>query len=145
MRKRWLAGPLQSALAALPVVVVTGARQTGKTTLALALPEPRTFLSRSHAIRSHAETRRSRRENSIWALAGRRRSITESLPGIAGSWRPISLLQPFSPCSPRLRVRFYRMVTARQDVFQNPHPTPRNAVTTLPRRSVAVVGPAVRD
>lgn len=47
MRKRWLAGPLQSALAALPVVVLTGARQTGKTTLvlALALPKARTFLS----------------------------------------------------------------------------------------------------
>lgn len=45
MRKRWLAGPLQSALAALPVVVLTGARQTGKTTLSLALPKARTFLS----------------------------------------------------------------------------------------------------
>ena len=33
-RKRWLAGKLRQALKALPVVVLTGARQTGKTTLA---------------------------------------------------------------------------------------------------------------
>lgn len=45
IRKRWLAGRLQAALRALPVVVLMGARQTGKTTLALSLPAPRAFLS----------------------------------------------------------------------------------------------------
>jgi len=44
MRKHWLAGPLQPALAALQVVVLTGVRQTGKTNLALALPKARTLL-----------------------------------------------------------------------------------------------------
>ena len=44
-KRRWLTGPLQAALRALPVVVLTGARQTGKTTLAHSLPEPRSYLS----------------------------------------------------------------------------------------------------
>ena len=43
IRKRWLLGPLQAALRALPVVVLTGARQTGKTTLAQSLPGPRAY------------------------------------------------------------------------------------------------------
>lgn len=42
---RWLTQQLQAALQALPVVVLTGARQTGKTTLARSLPEPRGYLS----------------------------------------------------------------------------------------------------
>ena len=33
LRTRWLTGRLKAALEALPVVVLTGARQTGKTTL----------------------------------------------------------------------------------------------------------------
>jgi len=45
IKKRWLTRPLQAALKALPVVVLTGARQTGKTTLAQALPHRRTFLT----------------------------------------------------------------------------------------------------
>ena len=45
IRKRWLTRPLQAALKALPVVVLTGARQTGKTTLAQALPQKRAFVS----------------------------------------------------------------------------------------------------
>lgn len=45
IRNRWLTRQLQAALKALPVVVLTGARQTGKTTLAQALPQKRTFLS----------------------------------------------------------------------------------------------------
>jgi predicted AAA+ superfamily ATPase len=45
IRNRWLARPLQAALKALPVVVLTGARQTGKTTLAQSLPQKRTFVS----------------------------------------------------------------------------------------------------
>lgn len=44
-RLRWLAGPLQDALRALPVVVLTGARQTGKTTLAQSLPGERSYHS----------------------------------------------------------------------------------------------------
>src|SRR3990172_4317591 len=44
-RGRWLAAPLQDALRALPVVVLTGARQTGKTTLAQSLPGARAYLS----------------------------------------------------------------------------------------------------
>ena len=44
-RNRWLTGYLQAALQALPVVVLTGARQTGKTTLARSLPENRLYLS----------------------------------------------------------------------------------------------------
>ena len=44
-KRRWLIDPLQAALRALPVVVLTGARQTGKTTLARSLPEPRSYLS----------------------------------------------------------------------------------------------------
>lgn len=43
-RPRWLAPALRSALRALPVVVLTGARQTGKTTLAQSLPR-RAYLS----------------------------------------------------------------------------------------------------
>jgi hypothetical protein len=43
IRKRWLAGPLQAALRALPVVVLAGARQTGKTTLTQSLPGPRAY------------------------------------------------------------------------------------------------------
>jgi len=45
IRPRWFAGPLQAALAALPVVVLTGARQAGKTTLAQSLRGRRAFLS----------------------------------------------------------------------------------------------------
>ena len=45
IRHRWLNRQLQAALKALPVVVLTGARQTGKTTLAQALPQKRTFVS----------------------------------------------------------------------------------------------------
>lgn len=44
-KRRWLTERLQAALQALPVVVLTGARQTGKTTLARSLPEPRGYLS----------------------------------------------------------------------------------------------------
>ncbi|MBI5018630.1 MAG: ATP-binding protein [Deltaproteobacteria bacterium] len=32
-RKRWLSGEIRSAIEAFPVVVVTGARQVGKSTL----------------------------------------------------------------------------------------------------------------
>jgi uncharacterized protein len=42
---RWLTEQLQAALRALPVVVLTGARQTGKTTLVRSLPDPRGYLS----------------------------------------------------------------------------------------------------
>jgi len=45
IRNRWLIHQLQAALKALPVVVLTGARQTGKTTLAQSLPQKRTFVS----------------------------------------------------------------------------------------------------
>jgi len=45
LRPRWLADPLAAALRALPVVVLTGARQTGKTTLARAFSGRRAFLS----------------------------------------------------------------------------------------------------
>ena len=45
IRNRWLTRQLQAALKALPVVVLTGARQTGKTTLAQGLPQKRTFVS----------------------------------------------------------------------------------------------------
>ena len=45
IRNRWLTRQLQAGLKALPVVVLTGARQTGKTTLAQALPQKRTFVS----------------------------------------------------------------------------------------------------
>lgn len=44
-KRRWLTESLQAALRALPVVVLTGARQTGKTTLARSLPEPRGYFS----------------------------------------------------------------------------------------------------
>ena len=42
-RPRWMAAALQAALRALPVVVLTGARQTGKTTLARSLPKREYF------------------------------------------------------------------------------------------------------
>ena len=45
LKVRWLTQQLQAALQALPVVILTGARQTGKTTLARSLPEPRSYLS----------------------------------------------------------------------------------------------------
>jgi predicted AAA+ superfamily ATPase len=45
IRNRWLTRQLQAALKALPVVVLTGARQTGKTTLAQSLPQKRIFVS----------------------------------------------------------------------------------------------------
>jgi uncharacterized protein len=45
IRTRWLTRQLQAALKALPVVVLIGARQTGKTTLAQSLPQKRTFVS----------------------------------------------------------------------------------------------------
>jgi predicted AAA+ superfamily ATPase len=45
IRNRWLTCQVQAALQALPVVVLTGARQTGKTTLAQGLPQKRTFVS----------------------------------------------------------------------------------------------------
>jgi predicted AAA+ superfamily ATPase len=45
IRKRWLTGRVEAALEALPVVVLTGARQTGKTTLASGLPGRRSFRS----------------------------------------------------------------------------------------------------
>ena len=45
LRTRWLTGRLKAALEALPVVVLTGARQTGKTTLTRGLPQRRSFLS----------------------------------------------------------------------------------------------------
>ncbi|MFO1428543.1 MAG: ATP-binding protein [Candidatus Competibacteraceae bacterium] len=44
-RNRWLTGYLQAALQALPVVVLTGARQTGKTTLVRSLSQNRVYLS----------------------------------------------------------------------------------------------------
>jgi hypothetical protein len=46
IRNRWLMRQLQAALKGLPVVALTGARQTGKTTLAQSLPQKRTFVSR---------------------------------------------------------------------------------------------------
>lgn len=45
LRERWLARRLQRALGALPVVVLTGARQTGKTTLVQVLPGRRALVS----------------------------------------------------------------------------------------------------
>lgn len=45
VRERWLEPQLQAALGALPVVVLTGARQVGKTTLARACQPARTFLT----------------------------------------------------------------------------------------------------
>ena len=45
IRNRWLAPLLARALRAMPVVVVTGARQTGKTTLARTLGPGRRYLS----------------------------------------------------------------------------------------------------
>lgn len=45
LRERWLTRRVEAALRALPVVVLTGARQTGKTTLAQGLPQKRTLIS----------------------------------------------------------------------------------------------------
>lgn len=42
---RWSAGNLESALKVLPVTVVTGARQTGKTTLVRSLGPARAFFT----------------------------------------------------------------------------------------------------
>jgi predicted AAA+ superfamily ATPase len=44
-KKRWLADRLKAALHALPVVVLTGARQVGKTTLAQTIQPKRTYLT----------------------------------------------------------------------------------------------------
>lgn len=44
-RQRWLAGKLREALKALPVVVLTGARQAGKTTLAQATQPNRAYFT----------------------------------------------------------------------------------------------------
>ena len=43
IKPRWFARNLQAALRVLPVVVVTGARQTGKTTLVQSLAAARAF------------------------------------------------------------------------------------------------------
>ncbi|MCF7761826.1 MAG: AAA family ATPase, partial [Cephaloticoccus sp.] len=45
VRSRWLEPLLARALSAMPVVVVTGARQTGKTTLANTLAPNRLYLT----------------------------------------------------------------------------------------------------
>jgi len=45
LRPRWFAKNLESALKVLPVTVVTGARQTGKTTLAKSLSPSRAYFS----------------------------------------------------------------------------------------------------
>lgn len=45
MRSRWFARNLESALRVLPVTVVTGARQTGKTTLVKSLGPSRTYFT----------------------------------------------------------------------------------------------------
>jgi len=45
IRPRWFAGNLQSALRVLPVTVVTGARQTGKTTLVKSLGPARAYFT----------------------------------------------------------------------------------------------------
>jgi predicted AAA+ superfamily ATPase len=45
LRPRWLAKNLESALKVLPVTVVTGARQTGKTTLAKSLSPSRAYFT----------------------------------------------------------------------------------------------------
>jgi len=45
MRQRWVARNVDSCLKVLPVTVVTGARQTGKTTLVRSVDPARTFLS----------------------------------------------------------------------------------------------------
>ena len=44
-RDRWIAGRLQQALAALPVTVLTGVRQSGKTTLALHTGKERNYVT----------------------------------------------------------------------------------------------------
>ena len=44
-RKRWLAAQLEAALKVLPVAVVTGARQTGKTTLARNIDAQRPYFT----------------------------------------------------------------------------------------------------
>jgi len=45
IRQRWFSSNLQSALRVLPVTVLTGARQTGKTTLTQALEPARTYFT----------------------------------------------------------------------------------------------------
>ncbi len=45
IKPRWFSGNLQSALRVLPVSVLTGARQTGKTTLTRALEPARTYFT----------------------------------------------------------------------------------------------------
>jgi predicted AAA+ superfamily ATPase len=45
IRPRWFVQNLESALRVLPVTVVTGARQTGKTTLVNSLGPARTYLT----------------------------------------------------------------------------------------------------
>ena len=44
-RDRWITGRLQQALAALPVTVLTGVRQSGKTTLALHAGKERNYVT----------------------------------------------------------------------------------------------------
>ena len=44
-RKRWFQHPLEAALRVLPVCVLTGARQTGKTTLARAITADRPYFT----------------------------------------------------------------------------------------------------
>jgi uncharacterized protein len=44
-RERWIAAGLNKALASMPVTVVTGVRQSGKTTLVLNTPEDRNYIS----------------------------------------------------------------------------------------------------
>ena len=45
-RDRWIADRLQQALAALPVTVLTGVRQSGKTTLALHTGKEKNYVTR---------------------------------------------------------------------------------------------------
>ncbi|MFZ1083900.1 MAG: DUF4143 domain-containing protein [Terracidiphilus sp.] len=48
MKQRWVARNLQFALRVLPVTVLTGARQTGKTTLTQAIEPARAYAALSH-------------------------------------------------------------------------------------------------
>ena len=151
MRKRWLAGPLRSALAALPVVVLTGARQTGKTTLALALPEPRTFLSLddlgvldqaqkdpdallvSCPVTVYEVQRAPEILPPIKRRVDRQRAMVPSV-GVAGAEDD----ERMELCGMR------KAASPPRGALQDRHPTPTKAMTTLPRSSLAVVGPAVR-
>jgi hypothetical protein len=45
MKPRWVARNLQSALRVMPVTVLTGARQTGKTTLTQAIKSARAYFT----------------------------------------------------------------------------------------------------